>query len=155
MGLKNTFNYKGFDLSIYCYWRFGQTIDYSMLGRYSTKVTNNFPKYFDYATPETLDRSHTYPLMTESKPFNEMDGSYGITFVDGSFFKVKNISLGYTLPKKVLKSIFMENVRVYGTITNPFVVAHSDLIEDYDPEMAGSLDYPLTKQLVFGVNVQF
>ena len=155
MGLKNTFNYKGFDLSIYCYWRFGQTIDYSMLGRYSTGVSNNFPKYFDYATPETLDRSHTYPLMTEMKPFNEMDGSYGITFVDGSFFKVKNISLGYTLPKKVLKSIFMENVRVYGTITNPFVVAHSDLIQDYDPEMAGSLDYPLTKQLVFGVNVQF
>ena len=93
--------------------------------------------------------------MTEEKSFNQMDGNGGITFVDGSFFKVKNISLGYTLPKKWLNTIHMENVRVYGTITNPFVVAHSDLIEDYDPEMAGSLDYPLTKQLVFGVNVQF
>lgn len=155
LGIKNSFNYKNFDLSVYCYWRFGQTINYSMLGRYSTGLSNNFPKYFDYATPETLDRSHNYPLMTTHESFNQMDGNGGITYVDGSFFKIKNITLGYTLPKNILKKIKMESVRVYSTITNPLVIAHSDMIEDYDPEMAGSLDYPLTKQLVFGVNVSF
>ena len=155
LGLKNSFTYKGFDLSVYCYWRFGQTINYSMLGRYSTNLSNNFPKYFDYATPETLDRSHTYPLLTTAQPFNQMDGNGGITYVDGSFFKVKNITLGYTVPAKLTRKAGIESARIYGTITNPIVVAHSDLIEDYDPEMNGDLDYPLTKQLVFGINVQF
>lgn len=155
MGLKNTFTYKGFDLSIYLYWRYGQTIDYSMLGRYSTGASSNFPTYFDYATPETLDRSHTYPLMTTTKTFSTITGSRGVCYVDGSFFKVKNITLGYTLPKSVLKSIGIQSLRVYGTITNPLVFAKSSLLKDYDPEMAGNLDYPLTKQMVFGVNVSF
>ena len=34
-------------------------------------------------------------------------------------------------------------------------VQHSDLLKNYDPEMNGSLDYPLTKQFVFGVNLTF
>ena len=54
-----------------------------------------------------------------------------------------------------LKKLGIESLRVYGTITNPFVVAKSSLLKDYDPEMAGSLDYPLTKQMVFGVNMTF
>lgn len=155
MGLKNTFTYKGFDLSIYLYWRYGQTINYSMLGRYNPSGTSNFPTYFDYWTTETGEQNHRYPALNSSRSITAYDGYDGLTYVDGSFFKVKNITLGYTLPKKVLKSLGIENMRVYGTITNPFVFAKSDLLKDYDPEMAGDLDYPLTKQLVFGVNVSF
>lgn len=155
MGLKNTFTYKNFDLSIYFYWRYGQMINYSMLGRFSPSVSNNFPTYFDYWTEETGDQNHTYPALNTNKDISQYDGYSGLTYVDGSFFKVKNITLGYTLPKEILKKIGFENVRVYGTITNPLTIAKSDLLKDYDPEMAGSLDYPLTKQLVFGVNVSF
>lgn len=155
MGLKNTFAYKGFDLSVYLYWRYGQMINYSMLGRYSTGANNNFPTYFDYATPETLDQSHTYPLMTTTTAFNNITGSAGVCYVDGSFFKIKNITLGYTLPKNVLKTLGIQNLRVYATVTNPLTIAKSSLLKDYDPEMAGNLDYPLTRQMVFGVNVSF
>jgi len=63
--------------------------------------------------------------------------------------------LGYNLPKELLKKFGFEKLRVYGTITNPFVVAKSHLLKDYDPEMNGSLNYPLTKQLVFGLNLSF
>ena len=45
--------------------------------------------------------------------------------------------------------------RLYATITNPLTVAKSHLLKDYDPEMNGALKYPLSKQLVFGVNVSF
>lgn len=155
MGLKNTFAFKGFDLSIYLYWRYGQMINYSMLGRYNPQGTSNFPTYFDYWTTETGDQNHTYPALNASRPLSEYDGWSGLTYVDGSFFKVKNITLGYTLPKNVLKKLGIESLRVYGTITNPFVFAKSDLLKDYDPEMAGDLDYPLTKQMVFGVNISF
>jgi len=54
-----------------------------------------------------------------------------------------------------LKSAGIEKCRFYATITNPFVFAKSHLLKDYDPEMNGSLKYPLTKQFVFGVNVTF
>lgn len=155
MGLKNTFTYKGFDLSIYLYWRYGQMISYNMLGRFSPGGTSNFPTYFDYWTEETGDANHYFPALTTKKGITDYDGYSGLNYVDGSFWKVKNITLGYTLPKKVLNKLGVENIRVYGTITNPFVFAKSDLLKDYDPEMAGSLDYPLTKQMVFGVNVSF
>ena len=155
MGIKNTFTYKGFDLSVYLYWRYGQMINYGMLGRYNPQGTSNFPTYFDYWTTETGDENHIYPAINSTKPLNEYSGWTGLTYVDGSFFKVKNITLGYTLPKNFIKKLGIESLRVYGTITNPFVVAKSSLLKDYDPEMAGSLDYPLTKQMVFGVNMTF
>ncbi len=155
MGLKNSFTYKGFDLSIYLYFRFGQMINYSMLGRYNPQGTSNFPTYFDYWTQETGNENHYYPALSSSKPLSEYDGWSGLNYVDGSFFKIKNISLGYTFPDSWMKKFGIETLRIYGTITNPLVISKSSLLKNYDPEMAGDLDYPLTKQLVFGVNISF
>ncbi len=155
MGFKNTFTYKGFDLSIYLYWRWGQTIMYDMLGSYDPTGTNNFPTYFDFWTEETGDKNHYFPALNYSKGLETYTGYYALAYVDGSFFKIKNITLGYTLPSKVSKSIGIESLRVYATITNPLVISKSSLLKDYDPEMAGSLDYPLTKQFVFGLNLSF
>ena len=130
-------------------------IDYGMLGQYDPTGASNFPSYFDYWTEETGNQNHRYPALHSGKSISQYTGYDGLSFVDGSFWKVKNITLGYTLPKQLLKKLNIENVRIYGTITNPFVFAKSDLLKDYDPEMAGSLDYPLTKQMVFGLNVTF
>jgi hypothetical protein len=54
-----------------------------------------------------------------------------------------------------LQKAAINKCRFYATITNPFVFAKSSLLKDYDPEMNGSLNYPLTKQMVFGVNLSF
>ena len=155
MGFKNTFTYKNFDLSIYLYWRWGQTIKYDMLADYNPTVGSNFPKYFDYWTKETGDQDHYFPALNSNKDITQYTGYYALSYVDGSFFKIKNITLGYTLPQKWGKKIGIENLRVYTTITNPLVIQKSDLLKNYDPEMNGSLDYPLTKQFVFGVNLTF
>ncbi|MDE6555791.1 MAG: SusC/RagA family protein, partial [Duncaniella sp.] len=155
MGLKNTFTYKNFDLSIYMYMRFGQMFGYSMLGSYDPTVGNNFPTYFDYATNETLDSSHYFPALNSNRDITTYTGYYALQFVDGSYFKIKNITLGYTLPEKLMKRAGITKFRVYTTLTNPLVVAKSNLLKDYDPEMNGSLNYPLTKQFVFGVNLTF
>lgn len=153
MGLKNTFTYKNFDLSIYMYWRFGQTIKYDVLGSYDPTVSSNFPTYFDYWTPETGEQNHYFPALNSSRDITSYSGYYALSFVDGSFFKIKNITLGYTLPQNLLKRAGINKLRVYTTITNPLVVAKSNLLKDYDPEMNGSLNYPLTKQFVFGLNL--
>ncbi|MBR3773287.1 MAG: TonB-dependent receptor [Alistipes sp.] len=151
-GFQNTFTYKWFDLSIYMYGRFGQMMYYDPLLWYSSSG-GNFPDYFNYWTPE--NPSNDFPSLNSSR--NWKDDSYytARAFVDGSFFKIKNITLGYTLGKKACSKIGLKNFRVYATITNPLVVAKSHLVENYDPEMNGSLDFPLTKQVVFGVNLSF
>jgi hypothetical protein len=66
-----------------------------------------------------------------------MIGFSGLNYVDGSFFKVKNITLGYTLPTRIAKKISLQRFRVYGTITNPLIIAKSHFLKDYDPEMNG------------------
>jgi hypothetical protein len=73
--------------------------------------------------------------------------------VDGSFFKIKNITLSYTMPRDLIKKLSLERFRIYGTITNPLIITKSHLLKQYDPEMNGELAYPLTKQIVVGLNV--
>ncbi len=154
-GLKNTLTYKNFDLTIYMFWRFGQMIDYELIGAYEPNVGRNQPTHFDYWTQATGESNHYFPALNSQMNRIDYYGYSGLSIVDGSFFKIKNITLGYTLPTNMAKKIGIENLRVYGTITNPLIIAKSDLLKGYDPEMNGSMSYPLTKQLVFGVNLTF
>jgi len=159
LGIQNGFKYKGFDLGIYVYFRWGQMINYVMPGWYqpTTFATNaspsrTFPEDFNYWTPE--NPSNDFPVLNFQNS-NNTAGFSGLTYVDGSFFKIKNITLGYTLPARTTKRIAIQRLRVYATITNPLIIAKSHLINQYDPEMNGSLEYPLTRQIVGGLNVTF
>ena len=153
LGFQNNLTWKDFDLSIFMYMRWGQMIDYGVLGMYDPSGKQNFPAYFNYWTEN--NPSNDFPAATTQKELIGYKGSDALTYVDGSFFKVKNITLGYTLPKNLLQKIGVQKCRFYGTITNPYVWAKEHKIKDYDPEMNGSYTYPLTKQLVFGVNLTF
>ncbi len=151
LGFQNSFIYKNFDLTVYMYMRWGQMIKYETITDYDPTGVSNFPTYL-------LDKvGTTLPVLdaTIKNKLSEYNGFDALKYVDGSFFKVKNITLGYTLPKDLLKKINIQKFRIYGTMTNPLVLAKSDMIQDYDPEMNGSRNYPLTKQLVFGLNVTF
>ncbi|MBQ5904198.1 MAG: hypothetical protein IIW89_07710, partial [Alistipes sp.] len=65
-------------------------------------------------------------------------------------------SLGYTVPKKHLKKIGVDKLRVYFTADNPFIHTKSGYLKNYDPEKGGDYDYaPLSRQYVFGVNLSF
>lgn len=48
----------------------------------------------------------------------------------------------------------MNRLRLYCTLSNYFTL-YKSMDEDYDPEMAGSMSFPLTKQLLFGINIDF
>ena len=75
--------------------------------------------------------------------------------MDGSYFKVKNVSLGYTVPLQLTKKIGISKMRFYATSSNLLTIAKSHLIQFYDPERGGDETMPLTKQLVFGLNLGF
>lgn len=150
LGFQNSFIYKNFDLTLYMYMRWGQMISYETITDYDPTGISNFPTYL-------LDKVGTTLPALNSSIDNKLalTGFNALKYVDGSFFKVKNITLGYTLSKDLMKKINIQKFRIYGTMTNPLVLAKSDMIQDYDPEMRGSRNYPLTKQLVFGLNVTF
>lgn len=76
------------------------------------------------------------------------------SFVDGSYVKVKHITLGYTLPAKWMKKIGGQSLRLYGTVTNPFVFTD---YKGYDPEWAAassSNDSPSLVTWMFGANIK-
>ena len=73
---------------------------------------------------------------------------------DGSYFKIKQIQLGYTLHAKASKALLMNNVRAYVSLEDFFTF--SDYV-GFDPETT-TIDmgsYPTSKKVVFGLNVTF
>ena len=88
-----------------------------------------------------------------------------LSYVDGSFTRIRNITLGYTFDTKVTEYLGLETLRLYATAQNPFLFTATDL-EGYDPETGrGNLDdgildlvndYTATpRTFLFGLNVSF
>jgi hypothetical protein len=85
--------------------------------------------------------------------------SDGVIF-DGSYFKIKQIQLGYTFPQNITRRFKIDNLRIYGSLDDFFTFSN---YPGFDPEVTGvgsSLgvdkgSYPISKKVVFGVNVSF
>lgn len=152
-GLQNSFSYKGFDLNVFLYARWGQTIDAEFLGAYSPDGELNSAASLNYWTPE--NPSNDFPRPEAGKKLYDYAGYQALNFVDGSFLKVKTVSLGYTLPKTLTSKVGLSKFRVYTTANNLFTYAKNPLLKSYDPERGGSSQYPLTRQWVVGVNLEF
>jgi hypothetical protein len=113
--------------------------------------SRTIPVNFNYWTP--TNPSNDFPVMDYQATSSTMTGFSGLNYVDGSFFKIKNITLSYNMPTSITKRIALQRFRVYATITNPLIITKSKVLKNYDPEMNGELSYPLTKQIVMGLNV--
>ena len=153
LGFQNTFVYKQFDLTVYAIIRWGQMIQDQDLGRYNPAGTTNGPGYFNYWTPS--HPSNDFPAPKANESISSVPGYTTLEYVDGSYWKIKTATIGYTLPQHLLKKAFMSNLRAYITVNNIFVKAKSHLIKDYDPERAGSEDSPLSRQIVGGLTIGF
>ena len=152
LGFQNSFTWKNFDLSIYMFWRHGQMFYYEPITWYNSGG-GQFPSHFNYWTSE--NPSNDFPALDATRDWKNDEYATSLAYTDGSFFKIKNITLGYTMPQSLCQKIGLTNLRVYGTITNPLIYSGNDLLKNYDPEMGGGLDFPSTKQLVFGLNLSF
>ena len=84
------------------------------------------------------------------------NGKYNMMGIDKVYYwKVKNITLGYTFPKKWLQSWGCKHLRLYVNITNPFVFTK---YKGFDPEWAGASmanDGPSTVTYQFGASIKF
>ncbi len=153
IGLNNTFTYKGFDLTIYAMGRFGQTIYSDLLGYYTAEsgITTNQLSGIDYWTESNQRAYYPRPGVGDEQTI----GLTSLRVYDGSFIKIKNITIGYTLPKSISKHALMEKCRFYFTAYNPWIFCMESKLDGTDPEMGGSDSFPTYKQFVFGVNITF
>ena len=144
-GLDNTFRYKGFDLNIFVYARVGQMISSDRAARFDQQGIGNSTAGLDYWTPE--NPTNAYPRPNKNGGLKYLST---LAYQDGSFGRIRNITLGYNVPAGVLPKM-VHGVRVYVTGKNLFTFTKLN----YDPERGGGESYPMTKLYVAGLNVNF
>lgn len=159
-GITNTFNYKGIDMSFMFQFNYGNDI-YNATRLYATmsmnERTNQLAEVSDRWTP--TNASNKVPS-AKGYVKNELYSRY---VEDGSFLRLKNITLGYTIPAQWTKKAFISKVRVYGSAQNLFCISG---YSGYDPEvstmsgnpMTPGVDwgaYPKSRVITFGLDIQF
>jgi len=113
--------------------------------------SNMFEHQLDYWTPENPNAP--YPRLSVSNSFNWALSSKWVR--QGSYFRMKNIVLGYTLPKKLIDRMYIQKARVYVSSQNLFTI--SNFFTGYDPEVSydnGSF-YPVMKTFTVGLDINF
>ncbi len=148
-GLNIDFRYKNFDLNVFVFARVGQTMEYAYYSRVHLPGRENGARV-NYWTPE--NPSNDFPHPRTSSSFAALPYSSTLAYVDGSFVKIRNITLGYNLPKPFLNKFGVSGMRFYVTGKNLFGFSK---IDNYDVERGGALNDPLTKLVVAGINVDF
>lgn len=71
---------------------------------------------------------------------------------DGSYFRVKNMTLGYTLPERWMRKVYVRNLRLAVTLTDFFTYSHFP--KGWDPE-GGVSAYPITKSVLLSASITF
>ena len=149
----NEFKYKGFDLSfLFTYSIGGKVLD----GVYSTLMYGN---YVGNARSQHLERAWKQPGDITDIPRIEIGKSYITTdnnLIDASYFSLKNVSLGYTLPSKWLKKTGMQSLRLSATADNVFILTHlKGMDPQYDFTGGTNFGYVPTRTVSFGIDVTF
>ncbi len=146
--LVNTFTFFGVDLSVNIYAKMGQMVNAGAYS-YDPRMYDNMTAV-DYWTP--VNPTNEYPRYDASRA--ELPFQQTLRYQDGSYVKVKNITLGYTFPAQILGNGPISSLRLYSSARNPFII-HSNLFEGLDPERGGSISWPLARLWLFGLDVAF
>ena len=147
LGFNTTLTYKDFSLSVQTMARLGGYLSYSGYGLYLYDNANWGD--LSYWTPENQGADIPSPGAAGATPTFYKSA---IQIQKADYFKIKDITLSYNLPKSLLKQVYISNARIYCSLKNYFTFSHFD---NYDPERGGSVNFPLMKQAVIGLNVTF
>ncbi|MFO7657309.1 MAG: TonB-dependent receptor [Bacteroidales bacterium] len=139
-----------FGLRIYSIGRWGQTISYGFYDRIKDSRDKTNGAYVESWTPQNT--SALFPRYSENGNNTSLTHLKSLKYVDGSFIKIKDITFSYMLPNALLNSAKIQNLEVYATLKNMFVFSK---LKNYDAEQGGGYDFPLQKNIVFGINVNF
>lgn len=156
-GLSLNAAYKGFDMNVLFQGVAGVKGMLSNYAGWALFSEGNIQKWqmdeaFDEANPI---RYPGYPRITNlgnTTGVNNQTSDFWVR--NASYLRLKNIQLGYTLPKKLLAKTFISNVRIYASAENPYTWHHYP--KGWDPETKTGGDYyPFMSTYTFGLNVKF
>lgn len=164
-GISNNFEYKNFDLSILGQFSYGNDIfNYNLASGLEgfNPSSNQFVDFVDrWREPGDITD------VPRPAPGSLDNGAVSSRFVeDGSFFRIRNITLGYSLPNEIAERIKMKRLRFYVTVQNAYVFTK---YRGYDPEVSSSHggantgliygydygSYPQPRIFTTGINLTF
>ncbi len=193
-GWNNTFRYKNFDLNIFINGSYGNKVmNYTLIAGGSGGIAAMRSAWVNQSAAATADHARLVPIdpdkVYESGSWydditnvkvsntgtktprptlgdpNDNDRISSRFIEDGSYIRIKNLSLGYTFPKKWISKAKIENLRLYANIQNLYTFTK---YSGYDPEVGAStqdstgltygLDngrYPSPTMYSFGLNITF
>ncbi len=161
-GINNTFNYKGFDLSVFLYGSYGgQILNYT---RRQTEAENSA---FNNQLVTVLNRYTPTNTGSDMPRYNQWTNNnlkISDRYIESaSYLRIQNVAIGYNLPKSLLNKAKIASVRFYASIQNLYTFTK---YTGYDPEL-GALNsqigfmnvdnghYPVPRTFTFGTNIQF
>ena len=155
-GINLKLNWRGFDLS--CEMNGVEGVDIL-----NTKFWQTYAQYNYYKAqlgrwhgPGTSD---TIPILDTTRPQNQLVSTNALE--NGSYFRLRNLQLGYSLPAKLLGTLKMRQLYLYLQAQNLLTVKHTT---GYSPEIGGSIlsanvddggTYPIPTSYTFGINLSF
>ncbi len=175
-GLNNTFTYKNFDMSVFVNFSVGNDILNVNKILYTSGYSTNrnllaaMRGYFTYINDNgeyVTDPDALGELNKDAKmwaPERDLPRRiYSWAVEDGSFLRINNITLGYTLPKAVSKKIKIDNLRIFATGYNMFLLTK---YSGFDPEVnavrstpytpgVDQSSYPKSRSFIAGLNIIF
>ena len=157
-GITLTAAYKGFDFTLFGSGASGNKI-FNCINRPDYQMVNKLKEVFydNRWTPEN-------PNGTKPRAGADNMDKYACSSAmvyDGSYFKIKQIQLGYNLPKHLLKKVAINSLRLYVSLDDFFTITK---YPGFDPEASANAtsgmgidkgSYPMAKKVVMGFNLEF
>jgi TonB-linked SusC/RagA family outer membrane protein len=143
-GFLNTLNYKGWELSAFMYARFGFTMTIgaeTLSGRFAMRK-------IDYWIKDVNEDAEYYAPGVGGENGDAFKNA--MNYHEGSFIKLRNVSLGYNFNNSQLKKVGIRNLKLYAQCMNPGLIYSK--IDFIDPDLGGST---FNRSFVFGVDIEF
>ena len=149
-GLGNSFTYKNFDLYFFFYGELGRQLNNQTR---TTFLSADRFRYSDNVTMDSFDRwsSTNQEGKYPSGLYTKYETNTDFYIEDADFIRLKNITLGYTVPNKWFKGI-IKRARLYFDAQNLFVITN---YSGSDPETDSFTAYPNQRTYSFGIELSF
>lgn len=98
-----------------------------------------------------------FPLLLQDPNGSNQNNMFSTFWLQsGAYCRLKNLTVGYTLPRSLTRKVAIERLRFYASGQNLFTIRGDNFYQGFDPETsAGASCYPLNKTFLFGVNLEF
>ncbi|MES2458525.1 MAG: TonB-dependent receptor [Bacteroidota bacterium] len=161
-GFTNTFSWKGIDLSIFLYGSQGGDIF-----NYSRRQTEALSSAYNNQLSTVLNRYSASNPNGDLPRYNQWHNNNNRIsdryIEDGSYLRIQNVALGYSLPKSLISKVKVSNARFFVSVQNLYTFSN---YSGYDPELGATNNnirfmnidnghYPVPRTFTIGTNIEF